>query len=61
MRRFRWEWEPVFPALRTTKTDPVCGTPVNVARAAASAEYRGSSYYFCSLACGARFCGSLGS
>lgn len=61
MRRFRWEWEPVFPALSKTTTDPVCGVPVNVARAAASAEYQGSSYYFCSLACGAQFCGSLGS
>ena len=61
MRRFRWEWEPVFPSLGTTRTDPVCGAPVNVAHAAASAEYWGSSHYFCSVACGARFCGSRGS
>lgn len=31
--------------------DPVCGMEVDPAAAAASYEYRGTTYYFCSEAC----------
>jgi Cu+-exporting ATPase len=39
----------------TTVTDPVCGMSVEPAKAAASAEHEGSSYYFCSHGCHAAF------
>ncbi len=35
--------------------DPVCGMPVSPAEAAASTEYRGRTYYFCSAECAERF------
>lgn len=35
--------------------DPVCGGDVEVERAAASADYEGRTYYFCSLLCKADF------
>ena len=35
--------------------DPVCGMTVEVESAAASAEYRGKSYYFCAVSCRDRF------
>jgi len=31
--------------------DPVCAMDVEIARAAASADYEGRTYYFCSLHC----------
>jgi Cu+-exporting ATPase len=35
--------------------DPVCGMKVNPQTAAASMEYKGNTYYFCSQACHERF------
>jgi len=32
-------------------SDPVCGRDVVVTRAAASSDYAGATYYFCSLEC----------
>jgi Cu+-exporting ATPase len=43
----RWE--------RTTVKDPVCGMDIDPATAAASAEYRGTTYFFCSTSCHERF------
>lgn len=31
--------------------DPVCGMDVEIARAAASTDYEGRTYYFCQLQC----------
>jgi Cu+-exporting ATPase len=31
--------------------DPVCGMPVDPKTAPATAEYKGKTYYFCSLRC----------
>lgn len=47
----------VTPRKETTDMtkDPVCGMAVDETRAAAKAEYRGRTYYFCSAACKARF------
>ncbi|GGC13140.1 YHS domain-containing protein [Cellulomonas carbonis] len=38
-----------------TATDPVCGTVVRVARAAAAADFQGQELFFCSSHCGATF------
>jgi Cu+-exporting ATPase len=35
--------------------DPVCGMQIDSAAAAASEEYEGKTYYFCSEACHQRF------
>ena len=35
--------------------DPVCGMMVEKDRAAATAEYRGKTYYFCSRGCKVAF------
>ena len=35
--------------------DPVCGMDVDEAKAAASTEYQGKKYYFCSKACASKF------
>ena len=35
--------------------DPVCGMQVNEETAAARADYKGKTYYFCSLECKATF------
>ena len=35
--------------------DPVCGMSVNPARAAATREFGGTKYYFCSSRCAERF------
>jgi YHS domain-containing protein len=35
--------------------DPVCGMEVDPDRAAATAEYQGETYYFCSPGCKAAF------
>ena len=35
--------------------DPVCGMVVDTARAEATSEHRGNTYYFCSLGCKAKF------
>jgi YHS domain-containing protein len=32
-------------------SDPVCGRDVAIMRAAASSDYSGATFYFCSLAC----------
>jgi P-type Cu+ transporter len=32
-------------------TDPVCGMSIDSEEAAATAEYRGTTYYFCSQTC----------
>jgi P-type Cu+ transporter len=31
--------------------DPVCGMPVDPKTAPATAEYKGKTYYFCSMRC----------
>lgn len=36
-------------------TDPVCGMTVDPAKAAASVEHEGRTYYFCSKHCAATF------
>jgi Cu+-exporting ATPase len=38
-----------------TVTDPVCGMEIDTAAAAASEEYQGKTYYFCSEACHQQF------
>jgi YHS domain-containing protein len=38
-----------------TVKDPVCGMEIDSAAAAASEEYEGKTYYFCSEACHQRF------
>jgi YHS domain-containing protein len=38
-----------------TVTDPVCGMEIDSAAAAASEEYQGKTYYFCSEGCHQRF------
>ena len=38
-----------------TVNDPVCGMEIDSAAAAASEEYEGKTYYFCSEACHQRF------
>ncbi len=35
--------------------DPVCGMNVDERKAAATSEYRGQTYYFCSKGCKAAF------
>jgi Cu+-exporting ATPase len=35
--------------------DPVCGMEVDEKRAAATAQYQGKTYYFCSPGCKATF------
>src|SRR5580700_250910 len=44
-------------AKSTTKIakDPVCGMTVDPNKAAATAEYEGQPYYFCSKGCAAKF------
>ncbi len=39
----------------TPATDPVCGMQVDPATAAASSEYQGQTYYFCSMGCKRQF------
>ena len=38
-----------------TVTDPVCGMEIDSAAAAASEEFQGKTYYFCSEGCHQRF------
>ena len=38
-----------------SEKDPVCGMRVNPASAAASEDYAGRTYYFCSRTCHERF------
>ena len=38
-----------------TVNDPVCGMQIDSSRAAASEEYEGKKYYFCSLGWHERF------
>ncbi len=35
--------------------DPVCGMEVNEDKAAATADFKGKTYYFCSAACKEKF------
>src|ERR1700692_1070843 len=46
-----------LPILRAgvREKDPVCGMAVDPAKAAAKQEFRGTTYYFCSRGCAARF------
>jgi len=37
------------------QTDPICGMPVDEGRAAATSEYEGRAYYFCSHGCLEKF------
>jgi YHS domain-containing protein len=39
----------------TTHTDPVCGMSVGEPPAGGTSEYQGTTYYFCSSGCKARF------
>jgi Cu+-exporting ATPase len=41
-------------------TDPVCGMRIDSEDAAATAEHRGATYYFCSQACHDAFVGDPG-
>jgi YHS domain-containing protein len=59
---FHWTALASFPGPRTTEggvmatvTDPVCGMEIDSAAAAASEEYGGKTYYFCSEACHQQF------
>ncbi len=36
-------------------TDPVCGMHVDTGTAAGTSEYRGETYYFCSVGCKRQF------
>ena len=38
-----------------SETDPVCGMSVDPAKAAASHDYNGRTYYFCGAGCAAAF------
>jgi Cu+-exporting ATPase len=42
-------------------TDPVCGMRIDRDDAAATAEHRGTTYYFCSQACHDTFAAAPGS
>src|SRR5207245_7370848 len=49
---------PQVPASRHTVVmalDPVCGMTVDPARAAGQVEHEGTTYYFCSKGCAAKF------
>ncbi len=37
--------------MTTTVKDPVCGMDIEPATAAGTSEYKGQTYYFCSLGC----------
>ena len=37
--------------MATTVHDPVCGMDIDPATAAGKSEYKGQTYYFCSLGC----------
>ena len=39
----------------TMAIDPVCGMQVDPATAAGSSEYKGQTYYFCSIGCKKQF------
>ena len=41
--------------MATTVKDPVCGMMVNPQHAAASIQYQGQTYYFCSQLCKTMF------
>jgi YHS domain-containing protein len=43
------------PSFKVTLRDPVCGMEVEPETAAASREYRGTPYYFCSTKCRDKF------
>jgi Cu+-exporting ATPase len=37
------------------RKDPVCGMQVDEAKAAATADYQGQTYYFCAASCKEKF------
>ena len=37
------------------KTDPICNMTIDGQKAAGTSEYRGTTYYFCSLSCKQKF------
>jgi len=41
--------------MSSTVTDPVCGMKVDPAKSAASSEYEGATYHFCSIRCRDKF------
>jgi P-type Cu+ transporter len=43
------------PGLAAPEIDPVCGMKVDPARAKATAEHRGKTFYFCSVGCAEKF------
>src|ERR1700746_3420091 len=45
-------------ANESSARDPVCGMTVNPAKAKASAEYGGATYYFCCAGCAQKFQGA---
>ena len=47
--------KPSRAAAAASERDPVCGMTVDPARAAATAEHAGRTYYFCSKSCAERF------
>ncbi|HEU5349009.1 MAG TPA: YHS domain-containing protein [Ktedonobacterales bacterium] len=46
---------PDTQAQATPAIDPVCGMQVDPAMAAATSEYQGQTYYFCSQGCKRQF------
>jgi YHS domain-containing protein len=60
---FHWAGSGMLPSatrgrkgeVMATVTDPVCGMELDSAAAAASEEYQGKTYYFCSEGCHQRF------
>jgi len=55
--RITFERESTREAASTLQKDPVCGMDVSPAEAAASREYHGTTYYFCSAGCKKTFDG----
>jgi YHS domain-containing protein len=47
----RWTPEQRKEDAMAMATDPVCGMRIDTDDAAATAEYEGKTYYFCSQAC----------
>jgi len=46
---------PVFERRTTMEKDVVCGMDVEPGQAAATTQYQGKTYYFCSKECKTRF------
>ncbi len=39
----------------TMQTDPVCGMQIEESRASGKSDYKGKTYYFCSIVCKTNF------